>query len=69
MNLSGCRVFFAGGEAEIRLVEPEIVIRRFLIKLGAYVAVSESVVVFDSRFVTDELTVDEDLRAGKRLKI
>jgi hypothetical protein len=70
MNLAGFRVFVAlTSDAEICLVEPEVVTRRFQFQVGAYIAVGQSVVVFDSDEVKDELTVDEDLREGKRLKV
>jgi hypothetical protein len=67
-NLAGSRVFIAESEAELQLVEPEVVIRRFAIRFGAIVSISNSMVVLDSEDITSELSVDEDLRDGKRLK-
>ena len=68
-NLAGYRVFFARKDAEIRLVEPEVVIRRFRFNWGSLVLLKDSFVTFSSGDIAEELTVDEDLREGKRLKV
>jgi hypothetical protein len=68
-NLAGSRVFIAGTEAELQLVEPEVVIRRFAIRFGAIVAIGSSMVALDLEDITSELSVDEDVRDGKRLKL
>jgi hypothetical protein len=68
-NLAGFRVYLAASPGcEIRLVEPEVVIRQLEINAGAIIAIGQSVVVIEQRDIASELTVDEDLRTGKRLR-
>ncbi len=61
----------ANGPSEIKIVEPEVVIRRFIFGTNDVVYVGDSVVSFDSVHVKDELSVDDEGRAlgGKRLKV
>lgn len=68
-NLANARVFRAMGDDCDLLVEPEVVMRKLLIRKGATIAVQGSMVILDKDFITEELSVDEDLRAGKRLKL
>jgi len=63
--------FRANGPSEIKIVEPEVVIRRFMFGTNDVVYVGDSVISFDSVHIKEELSVDDKGRAvgGKRLKM
>jgi hypothetical protein len=72
-SIANGRMFRAIGQAgssELRIVEPEVVIRRFIFGALANVLVGNSVVSFDSSEIQDELTVDDKNRTsgGNRLR-
>jgi hypothetical protein len=63
------RVFEANGPSEVRVVEPEVMLRSFMFGTGARVFVSNSVVSFDSARVQDELTIDDKNRTPDRKRL
>jgi len=54
--------------AEIQLVRPDELVRRFSFRLGSVVYVGESAVKFNQDQVLEELSVDQDEQSGNRSK-
>lgn len=65
------RIYQAGEDSALSIVEPEVMIRRFSFLRNAKVSVTNSVISFDMDHVDEELSVDENARTsgGKRLKV
>jgi hypothetical protein len=70
-DFSSGRIYQAGEDSSLSIVEPEIIIRRFSFARNAKVSVTNSVASFNKEHVTAELTVDDADRTsgGKRLKV
>jgi len=63
--------YWANGPSDLRIVEPEVVIRQFRFGTNDVVVVGDGVVSFDSTHVKDEFSVDDSKRTPdkKRLMI
>jgi hypothetical protein len=59
----------ANGPSDLRIVEPEIVIREFQFGTNDVVVVGNGVVSFDSVHIKNELTVDETKRTPDRKRL
>ena len=70
-DFSSGRIYQAGKDSSLSIVEPEVMIRRFSFLRNAKVSITNSVVSFDMDHVDEELTIDEEARTsgGKRLKV
>jgi hypothetical protein len=63
------RAFRANGPSDLRIVEPEVMIRRFRFGTNEIVLVGNGVVSFDSNAIKDELTVDDVMRTPDKKRL
>src|ERR1017187_8735925 len=63
------RALRANGPSDLRIVEPEVMIRRFRFGTNEIVLGGDGVVSFDSNAIKDELTVAEVMRTPDKKRL